>query len=77
MAQKTSIGARLEIALDSEYRAMQNNWFFKWHFIGKDDPVEIDSFDGRLISYQGVSFFGSPQQAYWETIQRYLKKKVG
>lgn len=55
---------------------MQNEWFFKWHFIGKEGPVEIESFNGKPIYYGGVKFFGSPRLVYWDTIQRYLRKKV-
>ncbi|TPL79862.1 hypothetical protein FJ950_26975 [Mesorhizobium sp. B2-3-14] len=77
MSGLTPIASRLAIALDDEYRRMQNEWFFKWHFIGKDGPVEIDTFDGRMMTYGGVTFWGTTQQIYWETIQRYLRKKVG
>lgn len=55
---------------------MDREWFFKWHFIGKDGPVEIDSFEDGLKTWGGVSYFGTVVQIYWETIQRYLRKKV-
>lgn len=76
MVTKTSIGARLEITLDDEYRFMGNNWFFKWHFIGNEKPIEIDSFDGRMIHYGGIGFSGSAELVYWRTIARYLRNKV-
>ncbi|RWL50125.1 MAG: hypothetical protein EOR60_01835 [Mesorhizobium sp.] len=76
MGQLTPIASRLVIALDDEYLRMQNEWFFKWHFIGRDGPVEIDSFDGKTITCGGVTFWGSIQHMYWDIIQRYLRKKV-
>lgn len=77
MNGSTPISSRLSIALDDEYRRMQNEWFFKWHFIGGDSPVEIDMFDGRTAKCGGVAFWGTTQLIYWETIQRYLRKKIG
>jgi len=44
-------------------------------FIGKDRPVEIDTFDGRKARFSGVAFFGTTGLIYWEAIQRYLRKK--
>jgi hypothetical protein len=51
MSTLTPIGARLQMALDAEYLRMQNEWFFKWHHIGRDRVIEIDGFDGRMIRY--------------------------
>lgn len=76
MSGLTPIASRLSITLDDEVRRMQNEWFFKWHFIGKDGPVDIDSFDGRKIHYGGIKFSGTAQDVYWQTIQRYLRKKI-
>jgi hypothetical protein len=56
---------------------MQNEWFFKWHHIGRDNVVEIDGFDGRMISFGGIKFSGSARDVYWATIQRYARQKVG
>ena len=77
MTTTTPIGHRLSIALDDEYRRMQNEWFFRWHSIGRNDCTEIDGFDGRMIRYGGVRFFGTPRDVYWDAIQRYLRQKVG
>lgn len=72
----TPIGLRLQLELDEEVLRMANEWFFKWHFIGKDGPVEIESFRGKPINYGGIKFDGSAHQVYWDTIQFYLRKKV-
>jgi hypothetical protein len=77
MSTLTPIGSRLQIALDAEYLTMANEWFFKWHHIGRESTVEIDSFDGRLISYGGIKFGGTARDVYWATIQRYMRQKVG
>ena len=72
----TPIASRLELTLDEEFRRMDREWFFKWHFIGKDGPVEIDTFEDGPKKWGGVAFSGTAVQIYWETIQRYLRKKV-
>jgi hypothetical protein len=73
----TPLAHRLSDALDQEFLRMSNEWFFKWHFIGKDGPIEIESFAGKPIHYGGIKFSGSAHQVYWDTIQRYLKLKIG
>lgn len=77
MSQLTPVGSRLDTLLSDEYVRMQNEWFFKWHSIGSAQRVEIDSFRGRPISYGGIKFSGSAYRVYWDTIQLYLRKKIG
>lgn len=55
---------------------MDNEWFIKWHFIGKDGPVEFESFRGKNIHYGGIAFSGTAVDVYWDTISRYRKIKV-
>ncbi|PHS27737.1 MAG: hypothetical protein COA85_04980 [Robiginitomaculum sp.] len=55
---------------------MANEWFFKWHSIGGDTPVEIDGFDGRKIRYAGIGFGGSSRIVYWNALAIYVKKKI-
>lgn len=69
--------ARLQLNLDGEYMRMQNEWFFAWHHIGGERGVEIDGFNGRKIAFSGIKFSGSAQDVYWDTIQRYLRQKIG
>jgi hypothetical protein len=77
MSTLTPIGARLQLALETEYFRMQNGWLFKWDHIGRDRVIEIDGFDGRMIRYAGQRFLGTVRGAYWSTIQRYARQKVG
>ena len=72
----TPLGSKLLFELDNELRRMENEWFFKWHYIGKDGPVEIDGFDGRKITLGNVTFWGSPREVYWQTLHRYLRNKI-
>jgi hypothetical protein len=72
----TPFGLKLQHRLETEMSRMQNEWFFKWHFIGKDGPVEIDSFDGRMLKYGGVDFSGTTREIYWDTLKRYISNKV-
>jgi hypothetical protein len=73
----TPIGLRLLNSLNDEYLRMLNEWFFKWHSIGGARAVEIDSFLGKPIFYGRIKFDGSVRLVYWDTIQRYLRKKIG
>jgi hypothetical protein len=50
----TPIGSRLFISLNDEYLRMLNEWFFKWHSIGGERAVGIDSFLGKPIVYGGT-----------------------
>jgi hypothetical protein len=77
MSHLTPVGSRLDASLSNEYVRMQNEWFFKWHSIGSAHGAEIDSFRGRPICYAGIKFSGSAHRAYWDTIQLYLRKKIG
>ncbi|MGB6659844.1 MAG: hypothetical protein WBE48_28335 [Xanthobacteraceae bacterium] len=77
MTYLTPIGLRLSSALNDEFLRMQTEWFFKWHHIGGPRTIEIDSFLGRPICYGGIKFSGSARHVYWDTIQRYLRKKIG
>ena len=72
----TPFGIRTHDELNREHERMQNEWFFKWHFIGSDGPVSIDSFDGRSINYGGIKYSGSAREVYWQTLNRYLGMKA-
>lgn len=72
----TPTASRLKVRLDERRRWFVNEWFFKWHFIGKDGPVTIDSFDGRGIRYGGIAFSGTPRIVYWDTIVRGVRKEI-
>lgn len=76
MSTLTPIGSRLQISLDAERLRMANEWFFRWHHIGREGPVEIDSFNGRIIKPAGIMFSGSARTSYWDIIQRYARQKV-
>lgn len=70
----TPIGYRLQQKLDAERRRMANEWFSKWHYIGKTgDPVKIDNFRGGNISLGGVKYAGSAVDVYWDTMNVYMK----
>ena len=72
----TPTASRLKARLDERRRWFINEWFFKWHFIGKDGPVTIESFDGRDIQYGGIGFSGTPRLVYWDTIVRGVRKEI-
>jgi hypothetical protein len=72
----TPTASRLKARLDERRRWFQNEWFYKWHFIGKDGPVSIDSFDGRGIHFGGIAFSGSARDVYWDAIARGVRKEI-
>ncbi|MDP3905903.1 hypothetical protein [Novosphingobium sp.] len=72
----TPTATRLKARLDERRRWFANEWFFKWHFIGKEGPVSIDSFDGRGIHYGGIKFSGTARQVYWDSVVRGVRKEI-
>lgn len=72
----TPTATRLRERLDARRLWFQNEWFFKWHFIGKDGPVDIDSFDGRHIHYGGVKFSDTARDIYWQTVVRGVRQEI-
>jgi len=66
----------MKARLENRRRWFQNEWFFKWHHIGKNDPVEIDSFVGSSICYGGIIYGGSARDVYWQTIVCGVKKEI-
>lgn len=76
MSYKTTIGQNLELIVQQELSRMDNEWFFKWHFIGENIAIEIDSFRGTPIRYGGICYSGTVVDVYWDTISHYRKIKV-
>ncbi len=73
----TPIAERLRLIAETEFRRVQDEWFFKWHFIGAGTVAEMDNFRGGKIRYGGIKFDGSARIVYWDTIAFYLRQKVG
>jgi hypothetical protein len=72
----TPFGYRLATELDNEFLRMANEWFFPWHGLNSGRPVNVDGFDGRRISYEGIGFTGSPEIVFWKTLRRYVGNKL-
>ena len=72
----TLTAAQLKFRLDQRLRWFHNEWFFKWHHIGRERIVEIDMFDGRYARYGGIKFSGSACDVYWDAIARGLRKEI-
>ena len=72
----TPTASRLKARLDDRRSWFANEWFHKWHFIGKDGPVSIDSFEGRRIHYGGIKFSGTARQVYWDAVVRGVRKDI-
>ncbi len=76
MSSYTPIAARLDLALETEARNMWNQWLCKWHYIKEQRGVQVDGFDGRMISLGGIEYSGTAIDVYWDALQRYLRQKV-
>lgn len=72
----TPLATRLQQRLGDRRAWFHNEWFFKWHHIGGDRPVEIDLFDGRRSHYAGIAFSGSARDIYWQSIAQGLRKEI-
>jgi hypothetical protein len=72
----TPTATRLQLRLSDRHAWFQNEWFFKWHHIGGESPVEIDRFDGRRAIYSGIRFSGSPRDIYWQAIASGLRREI-
>jgi hypothetical protein len=72
----TPAASTLQFELDARFRWFQNEWFFKWHFIGKDGPVEIDMFDGNMATMGGIAFSGTARDVFWDAVVRGAKREV-
>lgn len=72
----TPTATRIKVRLDERRRWFHNQWLFKWHHIGRDGPVDIDTFDGGHAHYSGIGFVGSPRQVYWDALPRGIRKEI-
>jgi hypothetical protein len=72
----TPTATQLKFRLDQRHRWFDNEWLFKWHHIGGQRAVEIDTFDGRQARYAGIKFAGSPRAVFWDALARGLRKEV-
>ena len=72
----TPIATQLRFRLDQRRRWFENEWFCKWHYIGGERVVEIDTFDGRQARYAGIKFSGRPRLVFWDAIARGVRKEV-
>ncbi len=72
----TPTATQLKLRLDQRRLWFDNEWFFKWHHIGGQYTVEIDTFDGRMAKYAGLRFAGSPRRVYWDAVARGVRKEV-
>jgi hypothetical protein len=72
----TPTATQLKFRLDQRRRWFENEWFFKWHHIGGQHVVEIDTFDGRVARYGGIKFSGSSRLVYWDALERGVRKEI-
>lgn len=53
-----------------------HNWFFKWHQIGNDSAVDIDTFDGKTASFGNIEYSGSAVNTFWDSVVRGVQKEI-
>jgi hypothetical protein len=54
----------------------QNQWLYRWHFIGGASVVEFDDFRGGSIRYAGLAFSGTTRDVFWNAIARGVRKEI-
>ena len=72
----TPTATRLQQRLQDRRDWFQNEWFFKWHQIGGDRPVQIDRFNGGHAHYSGIKFAGSARDIYWQAVVYGMRKEI-
>lgn len=72
----TPTAIRLKARLHDRRRWFYNQWFFKWHHIGGERPIEIDMFDGSAAHYAGIAFSGSVRDVYWDAAVRGVRQEI-
>lgn len=71
----TPTASRLKTRLDDR-RQWFHGWFFKWHHIGGDREVQIDTFDGGSVPLCGISFEGTTRDYYWDLVVRGVRREI-
>jgi hypothetical protein len=51
--------------LDDEWIRLERNQITPWAFISSGKPFLCKDFYGKVISYEGVGFEGSPRDVFW------------
>jgi hypothetical protein len=77
MSHLTPIGSRLLTSLNDEYLRMQNEWFSDGTLSAVHQAWKLRVSSGSRFFMGGIKFSGSARLVYWDTIQRYLRKKIG
>ena len=72
----TPAASALKFELDARHLWFRNEWFFRWHQVGGDRPVQIDTFDGRFASYAGLAFSGTIRDVFWDAVARGARREV-
>ncbi|MES2000712.1 MAG: hypothetical protein V4444_00120 [Pseudomonadota bacterium] len=59
-----------------ERRESFHRWLAKWHHIGSERGVEIDTFDGCHTRLSSVAFWGTPRHFFWDNLVKGVRKDV-
>lgn len=69
----TPLELKVRHELEAEYVRMANEWFFKWHNINIEGRiVDVEDFYGGRFNTGGVEFWGTLQDLYWRSVEKYL-----
>ena len=62
---RTPLYVRTQKRVDDIYKKIENEKLNPWLFINAGVKVQIIEYNGKVISYEGVTFEGSPRLVFW------------
>lgn len=62
---RTALYARTQKRIDDLYKNIENEKLNPWLFINAGVKIQITEYNGKIISYEGVTFEGSPRLIFW------------
>jgi hypothetical protein len=67
----------IDKTIQDKARLIIDNQIIPWAFFYTSRGVSVRRYDGKLISYAGIKFFGTPVEVFWNGyIEPYIEKLV-
>jgi hypothetical protein len=70
------LGRTLAAEFDAEFSRLANDWFLKWHALGRGEPIEVDDFRGGVLRPSSKTFDAVAQLVYWSAVKYYIENKT-
>ncbi|MDG6079731.1 TIR domain-containing protein [Erythrobacter litoralis] len=69
------IANRLRRRLEDR-RAFFENWLFQWFGLKDGRGVSVDLFNGKKSHWEGIGYFGSTRDVFWEALPRGIRNEI-